>query len=47
MHSVIESRRGIPISLAVLWLEMAQGLGLNAQGVGFPGHFLVKVNLKI
>ena len=45
MHCVIESRRGIPISLAVLWLEMAQGLGLNAQGVGFPGHFLVKVNL--
>ena len=41
IHCVIESRRGIPISLAVLWLEMAQGLGLNAQGVGFPGHFLV------
>ena len=27
IHCVIESRRGIPISLAVLWLEMAQGLG--------------------
>ena len=45
MHCVIETRRGIPISLAVLWLELAQGMGLNAQGVGFPGHFLVKVNL--
>ena len=45
LHCVIESRRGIPISLAVLWLELAQGLGLNAQGVGFPGHFLVKVKL--
>ena len=45
LHVMLRTRRGIPISLAVLWLEMAQGLGLNAQGVGFPGHFLVKVNL--
>ena len=45
LHKVIESRRGIPVSLAVLWLELAQGLGLAAHGVGFPGHFLVKVNL--
>jgi regulator of sirC expression with transglutaminase-like and TPR domain len=47
VHKVIESRRGIPVSLAVLWLELAQGLGLGlaAHGVGFPGHFLVKVNL--
>jgi len=36
---------GIPISLAVLWLEVAQGIGLQARGVGFPGHFLVKVRL--
>ena len=42
---VLHSRRGIPISLAVLWLELAQGLGLSARGVGFPGHFMVKVNL--
>ena len=45
MHQVLARRRGIPISLAVLWLELAQGLGLNARGVGFPGHFLVKVSL--
>jgi regulator of sirC expression with transglutaminase-like and TPR domain len=44
-HTVLRSRRGIPISLAVLWLELAQGLGLNARGVAFPGHFMVKVNL--
>jgi regulator of sirC expression with transglutaminase-like and TPR domain len=42
---VLHSRRGIPISLAVLWLELAQGLGLPACGIGFPGHFMVKVNL--
>jgi regulator of sirC expression with transglutaminase-like and TPR domain len=44
-HAVLRTRRGIPISLAVLWLELAQGLGLNARGVAFPGHFMVKVNL--
>lgn len=45
LHKVLERRRGIPVSLAVLWLELAQGLGLAAHGVGFPGHFMVKVNL--
>jgi len=29
----------------VLWLELAAGLGLDAKGLGFPGHFLVKVRL--
>ncbi len=42
---VLKTRCSIPISLAVLWLELAQGLGLAARGVGFPGHFMVKVNL--
>lgn len=45
LHLVLRTRRGIPISLAVLWLELAQGLGLRAYGVSFPGHFLVKVLL--
>lgn len=43
VHHVLNTRRGIPISLAVLWLELAWGLGLKADGVSFPGHFLVKV----
>ena len=45
INAVLKTRRGIPISLAVLWLELAAGLGLNARGVAFPGHFMVKVNL--
>ena len=45
LNVILHTRRGIPISLAVLWLELAQGLGLAARGVGFPGHFMVKVNL--
>ena len=45
LNVVLKTRRGIPITLAVLWLELAQGLELNARGVAFPGHFMVKVNL--
>jgi regulator of sirC expression with transglutaminase-like and TPR domain len=45
LNVVLKTRRGIPISLAVLWLELAQGLNLKARGVNFPGHFMVKVNL--
>ena len=45
LSAVLRTRRGIPISLAVIWLELAQGLGLNAFGVAFPGHFMLKVNL--
>jgi regulator of sirC expression with transglutaminase-like and TPR domain len=45
LHAVLRTRKGIPISLAVLWLEVAQAIGLNARGVSFPGHFMLKVNL--
>ncbi len=47
VHRVLATRRGIPVALAVLWMEMAQGLGLAARGVGFPGHFLIKINLPM
>lgn len=43
VHHVLHTRRGIPISLAVLWMELAWSVGLKADGVSFPGHFLVKV----
>ena len=42
LSSVLETRRGIPITLAIVWLEVAQRAGLEAHGVSFPGHFLVK-----
>lgn len=45
LHKVMETRRGIPISLAVLYCELARSVGLDAHGIGFPGHFLVKVKL--
>lgn len=46
VHVVLRTRLAIPISLAVIWLELAQGIGLKARGIAFPGHFLVKVNLS-
>lgn len=45
LHEVLASRRGIPITLALLYMELAGQLGLAARGVAFPGHFLVKVKL--
>lgn len=45
LNVVLRTRRGIPITLAILWLELAQGLALQARGINFPGHFMVKVNL--
>ncbi len=45
LNVMLKTRRGIPITLAVLWLELAQGLNLKARGINFPGHFMVKVNL--
>jgi regulator of sirC expression with transglutaminase-like and TPR domain len=43
--AVLQSRRGIPLTLALIYIEMANQLGLQAHGVSFPGHFLVKVHM--
>lgn len=40
---VLETGRGIPITLAVIYLDVARRLGLDCEGVNFPGHFLVRV----
>jgi regulator of sirC expression with transglutaminase-like and TPR domain len=45
LHRVIETRRGIPITLAVLLCELAEHIGIKLEGIAFPGHFLVKANL--
>jgi regulator of sirC expression with transglutaminase-like and TPR domain len=46
LHAVLRTRRGIPITLAVLYIELATQIGLNARGVSFPGHFLVKLRMQ-
>lgn len=45
IHQVLATRRGIPIALAVIYMELAGQVGLRANGIGFPGHFLVGLHL--
>jgi regulator of sirC expression with transglutaminase-like and TPR domain len=45
LPEVLARRRGIPITLALVYLEIAAQVGLRAEGISFPGHFLVKVRL--
>ncbi|MFQ5702092.1 MAG: SirB1 family protein [Acidobacteriota bacterium] len=42
LNEVLDRRRGIPITLSVIYLEVASRLGFPLEGVGFPGHFLVR-----
>jgi regulator of sirC expression with transglutaminase-like and TPR domain len=42
LNQVLERRTGLPISLAVVYVEVARRAGLAAEGVSFPGHFLVR-----
>jgi regulator of sirC expression with transglutaminase-like and TPR domain len=44
VHEVLATRRGIPITLALIYMELAAHIGLNARGVSLPGHFLVKLH---
>jgi regulator of sirC expression with transglutaminase-like and TPR domain len=42
LNDVIERRTGIPISMALIYIEVARRAGLRAEGINFPGHFLVR-----
>jgi regulator of sirC expression with transglutaminase-like and TPR domain len=42
LNEVIDDREGLPITLSVLYMELAARLGLKVVGVGFPGHFMVR-----
>lgn len=46
LNDVIERRTGIPITLSVLYMELAQRIGLPCEGISFPGHFLVRVQVR-
>ncbi len=40
---VLDARRGLPITLSVVYLELGRRAGLEVDGVGLPGHFIVRV----
>jgi regulator of sirC expression with transglutaminase-like and TPR domain len=47
LPAVLRTRRGIPLTLALLYIEIATQLGLDARGISFPGHFLVKLRMPM
>ncbi len=42
LNDVLERRLGIPITLSLVYVELGQRLGLQIEGVGLPGHFIVR-----
>ena len=42
LNDVMDRRLGIPISLSVIYMELARRMDFSVDGIGFPGHFLVK-----
>ncbi|HXE52762.1 MAG TPA: transglutaminase-like domain-containing protein [Tepidisphaeraceae bacterium] len=45
LPAVLESKRGLPITLSLLYKIVAERLGLRAWGVGLPGHFLIGLEM--
>lgn len=43
LNQVLERRTGIPITLSAVYMDVARRAGLRAEGVNFPGHFLVRL----
>lgn len=42
LDQVVKRRTGLPISLSLVYMEVAQRAGLLCEGVGYPGHFIVR-----
>lgn len=43
LPAVIRRRKGLPIALSILWIDLARRLGFKAVGVGLPGHFIAAI----
>ena len=46
LNQVLDRRLGIPITLSLLYIEVARRIGIDAEGVGLPGHFIVRARLE-
>ena len=46
LNEVLERRTGIPLSLALVQMELARRLDVPLEGVSFPGHFLVRLQVE-
>jgi len=47
LNEVLDHRLGLPITLSIVVLHVAQRLGLDVVGVGLPGHYLVKARFEL
>lgn len=47
LSCVVDDRRGIPITLSVVYMELGRRAGLDTEGVGLPGHFVVRVGASV
>jgi regulator of sirC expression with transglutaminase-like and TPR domain len=46
LNEVLDRRTGIPITLALVYMEVARRAGLTIEGINFPGHFLVRCPMR-
>ena len=46
LNEVIDDREGLPISLSVVFMELGRRIGLPVDGVGLPGHFVVRLRAE-
>ena len=46
LHEVMQRRRGIPLTLSIVFMELGWRIGMPLVGVGFPGHFLVRLPVE-
>ncbi|MBI3838159.1 MAG: trypsin-like peptidase domain-containing protein [Planctomycetia bacterium] len=42
LNEVLDDREGLPITLSIVYLELARRIGLKVEGIGLPGHFVVQ-----
>lgn len=47
LPQVISRRKGLPIALSILWIDVARRLGFDAVGVALPGHFVAALRLDV
>ncbi len=46
LNEVLDRRTGIPITLALVYMEVARRAGVTVEGINFPGHFLVRCPMR-
>ncbi len=47
LNEVIDRKVGLPITLATVFIDVARRVGLNASGIGLPGHYIVRVQFPL